>query len=394
VDWSDSTLTNIPLSTLFDSNYVAMRQNNVETTFEVPLHTNDFIMPMNKDIRKQLRLQQGGTGGRGFAQAIPHVGFAISAPSPRTVLGQNLQSTTAPIVLYVNNASGNDSNDGLTVTTAKLTITSAIGTLPPVLRHPCSIQLVTTGVSYDIGTLSSTLQIIALGDGVIRSAKWYALANLAFSIQEEGRIVITSTASATSPIVIEATNWAGFGDGPTSAFFVDGSRVLFNNIQFQGFTNPAVYGIDSDIEFVNCVFSDNVQAGGFEQGCGVILTGGSISLPTSGSGFILSQSVLTVSDMDLTVAAAAVPGAFFTGERSSSLNLFLHSPATGKETNLSASTIVAYAQLNSNIVVASSFQSVGQAVLTANSVLSRSVTIDPFLGGIILDSSSSVVTQL
>ena len=394
VGWSDSTLMNTPLSTLFDSNYVAMRQNNVETTFEVPLHTNDFILPMNKDIRKQIQLQQGGVGGRGFAQAVPHVGFAISAPSPRTVLGQNLQSTTAPIVLYVNNASGNDVNDGLTVATAKLTITAAVNTLPPVLRHPCSIQLVTTGVSYDIGTLSSTLQVIALGDGVIRSAKWYALANLAFSIQEEGRIVITSTASATNPIVIEATNWAGFGDGPTSAFFVNNSRVLFNNIQFQGFTNPAVYGIDSDIEFVNCVFSNNVQAGGFEQGCGIILTGGSIILPTSGSGFVLSQSVLTVSDMDLTVVAAAVPGAFFTGERGSSLNLFLHAPAVGQETNLSALTVVAYAQLNSNIVVASSFQSAGQAVLTANSVLSRSVTIDPFLGGIILDSSSSVVTQL
>ena len=122
--------------------------------------------------------------------------------------------------------------------TAKLTITAAANTLPPVLRHPCTIQLITTGVPYTISTISPTLQVIALGDGVIRSAKWYALANLAFSIQEEGRIVITSTAGATAPIVIDATGWAGFGDGPTSAFFVNNSRVLFNNIQFQGFTNP------------------------------------------------------------------------------------------------------------------------------------------------------------
>jgi hypothetical protein len=394
VSWPDSTLTNSPLATLFDSNYVAMRQNNVETTFEAPLHVNDFILPMNKNIRKRIQLLQGNTGGRGFAQAIPHVGFAIAPPTARTVLGQDLQATTAPIVLYVNNASGNDSNDGLTPQSPKLTITAAASALPPVLRHPCSIQLITTGVPYSIKALAPTMQVIALGDGTVRFAKWYALANFAFSIQEEGRVVVTSTADATNPIVIDATGWAGFGDGPTSAFFVDNSRVMFNNIQFQGFTNPVVYGIDSDVEFVDCVFQNNAQAGGFEQGCGVILTEGSISLPNFGNGFVLSQSELTVSGTELIVAPGATPGAFFTGERSSSINLFLHAPVPGQETNVSASTIVAYAQLNSNIVASGSFQSAGQAILTANSVLSRSVTIDPFLGGIIADPSSAVVTQI
>jgi len=394
VGWLDSTLTNLPLSTLFDSNYVAMRQSNVETVFEVPLHTNDFILPLNRDIRKQIQLLQGGTGGRGFSQAIPHVGFAITAPAPKTALGQNLQSTIAPIVFYVNNASGNDSNDGLSLSTPKLTITAAVAVLPPVLRHPCSIQLVSTGVAYSISSLSSTLQVIALGDGTVRSSKWYALANLAFSIQEEGRVVITSTAAAISPVVIDATGWQGFGDGPTSAFFVDNSRVIFNNLQFQGFVNPAVYGIDSDVEFVSCVFQNNAQAAGFEQGSGVIMTGGSITLPAAGTGVVLSQSELTVSDVDLAVAAAATPGSFFVAERSSSLNLSIHAPAAGQETNISASTVVAYAQLNSSIAAAGSFQTAGQAILTANSVLSRSVTIDPFLGGITLDPSSSVVTQL
>ena len=392
VNWTDSTLTNTPLSTLFDNNFVAMRQNNIETTLEAPLHCNDFILPMNKDIRKVVTLLQGGSGGRGFAQSNPHVGFAITAPTPRTVLGQNLQSTTAPIVLYVNNVSGNDASTGLDPTTAKLTITAAVSTLPPVLRHPCSIQLVTTGVPYTIANISSTLQVIALGDGSIRTAKWYALANLAFSIQDEGRIVITSTATATSPIVIDATGWAGFGDGPTSAFFVDNSRVLFNNIQFQGFINPAVYGIDSDVEFVNCFFQNNVQAGGFEQGSGIIMTGGSVSLPSYGNGFVLSQSELTVSGVTLAVPVGVTPGSFFTAERGSCINLSLH--AKTQETNIAPSTVVAYAQLNSNIVADGSFQTNGEAVLTANSVLSRSVTIDPFLGGITQDSTSSVVTQI
>lgn len=392
VSWPDSGLANIPLATFFDSNYVAMRQHNVETTFEAPLHTNDFILPMNKDIKKVVTLLQGGTGGRGFGQSNPHVGFAIAPPTPKTVLGQNLQATIAPIVLYVNNVSGNDGNDGLDPTTPKLTITAAVNSLPSVLRHPCSIQLITTGIAYNISSLASTLQVIALGDGVLRTAKWYALANLAFSIQEEGRIVITSTASATSPIVIDATGFSGFGDGPTSAFFVDNSRVLFNNIQFQGFVNPVVYGIDSDIEFVDCVFVNNVQAGGFEQGCGVIMTGGSVSLSTSGTGFVMSQSELTVSGVALAVAALATPGAFFIAERSSCTNLSMH--GTSQETNIAPGTVVAYAQLNSTIVADSTFQTAGAANLTANSILSRSPVIDPFVGGIVRDSTSSIVTNI
>jgi hypothetical protein len=56
--------------------------------------------------------------------------------------------------------------------------------------------------------------------------------------------------------------------------------------------------------------------------------------------------------------------------------------------------VVAYAQLNSSIVVDKTFQTAGEAVLTANSILARSVNIDPFLGGINADSTSAVVTQL
>jgi hypothetical protein len=394
VNWPDATLTNTPLSSVFDSNYVAMRQNNVEHTFEVPLHTNDFIPPMNKDFRKELQFITSTSGGRGFSQAIPHVGFAIAAPTPRTVLGDNLQATTAPIILYVNNVSGLDSNDGLSLSSPKLTITGALSVLPPVLRHPCSVQLVETNTSYSIANLQSSLQEIALGDGDIRSAVYYALGNLAYTIQEGGRLVITAVAGATNPIVIDATGFAGFGNGPTSAFFVDNSRVIFNNLTFNGFRDPAVYCIDSDVDFVNCTFTENLQAGAFSQGCNAIFDRGSITLPDGGVGMVASSSQLTVSGVNLVVDSGATPGAFYIGERNSTLNLSNHATDTVSETNVSATTVVAQVEFNSSIVVTSDFQTNGSAVLAANSTLARTVSVNPFLGGVSTDSSSNTVTLL
>lgn len=393
-NWSDATLTNTPLASVFDSNYVAMRQNNVEDTFEVPLHTNDFIPPMNKDFRKEIEFVTPADGGRGFAQATPHVGFAIAPPTARTVLGQNLQSTTASIILYVNNVSGNDSNDGLSLTSPMQTITAALNALPPVLRNPCSIQLVSTNAPYSISALQNSLQEIALGDGVVRSAVYYALGNIAFTIQESGRLVITAAAGSVFPVTIDATGFTGFGNGPTSAFFVDNSRVIFNFLSFTGFTNPAIYGIDSDIDFVNCTWSGNVQAGGFEQGCNVIMDGGSITLPDSGVGMVVSSGELTSSNVNLAVSANANPGAFYIGERNSTLNLETHATDTVSETNILATTVVAQVEFNSSIVVTSDFQTNGSAVLSANSALARTVSTTPFLGGVTQDSSSNIVTLL
>lgn len=390
MSWPDATLTNTPLASLFDSNYVAMRQNNVEHTFEVPLHTNDFIAPMNKDFRKEIQFISNS--GRGFSQAVPHIGFAIAAPTPRTVLGQNLQATTAPIVLYVNNATGNDSNDGLSLTTPKLTITAALSVLPPVLRHPCSIQLVDTNAPFTITSLENSLQEIALGDGDIRTAVYYALGNLAFTIQESGRLVITAVTEATNPVVIDATGFTGFGNGPTSAFFIDNSRVIFNNLTFKGFMNPAIYAMDSDIDFVDCVFLDNLQAGAFSQGCTVVLDGGTITLPDGGTGMVASSSEITASNVSLTADTGASPGAFFTGERNSTINLQTHGLLT--ETNIQNATVVAQVEFNSSVVVTSDFQTNGSAVLSANSTLARTVTTSPFLGGVTADSSSNTVTLL
>jgi hypothetical protein len=391
--WNDATLGNSPVATVFDSNFVAMRQNNVEHTFLAPLHTNDFIPPINKDTRKTVRFLT--TGARGFSQAIPHLGYAIEAPTARTVLGQNLQSTQAPISLYVNNINGNDLNTGLTPSTAKLTIGSALAELPPVLRDPCTIILVFTGQPFSMSALQNNLQVIALGDGDIRSAKQYALGNLSRVIQNEGRLVIMNDPSATNPTVIDATNFSGFGDGPTAAFYIDTSRVILSGIQFQGFTNPAIVAYNSDIDFVNCAWTGNVQAGAY-VGCDtVILDGGSTSLSASGTGHVLSQCNFTASHHSLAIPPGVTPqSAFFVGTRNSTMTLQQHSTGTLDETNITATTVVATAQLNSSIAVDTTFQSAGNAVISANSVLLRTVTVDPFTGGVVTDSSSSVVTQV
>jgi hypothetical protein len=393
VSWNDATLRNISLATFFDSNYEAMRASNVEHTFTAPLHTNDFIQPMNKDTRKKLRLIAAG-GSRGFSQATPHVGFAIRPPVPRTVLGQNLQATTAPITLYVNNLNGNDANDGLSINTPKLTVTGALSVLPPVLRHPCNVQLMATASPYSILALKDTLQVIALGDGDIRASKYYALANISYSIQEEGRLVITRQSGTVGTVVIDATGFNGFGDGPTSAFFVDNSRVIFNGISFKGFRDPAIKGLDSNIDFVDCSWEDNIQSGSFEQGCSVIIDRGFISLPDGGTGMVLSQSELTVSEPIFVVEVGANAGAFFVAERQSTLNLQTHGTSTVQETNIQSSTVIAASQLNSSIVVTADFQSTGKATLTASSILARTIRVNPFLGGVDTDASSNVVNPI
>jgi hypothetical protein len=390
--WNDSGLSNTPVASFFDSNYVAKRFQNVEHTFEVPVHTNDFIEPVNDDKRKTFQLSTPG-GGRGFAKVIPHLGFAITPVTSRIVLGDNVTMTSGPATLYVDNVLGSDANSGLTVGTALKTFAAALNSLPSVLRHPCTIQLVPNTVPYSISSNSQTLEVMAFGDGVIRPLKYYALGNIAFTIQDAGRLVITALAGVTAPVTIDATGFLGFGDGPTSAFFIDSTRVLFNNIQFKGFTDPAIKAIDSNVELVNCVFTDNLTAGSFEQGCSVILDGGEIDLTGGGTGMLLSQSALESSQIQLTVDAGAVAGIFFFAELNSSIVLQTHSPA--QETNISATTMIAKAELNSSISTASDFISQGAAGLGANSVLSQTPPATPFSGGVtITDVSSSIITNL
>lgn len=387
--WSDATLLNQPVASFFDSNFVGKAFQNVQHTFEVPAHGNDFIEPVADGKRKSFQLSVI-SGGRGYAKASPHMGFAIAPITPRTSVGEGVTSTIAPVTLYVNNVTGNDNNDGLTVSTAFLTIGAALNSLPSVLRNPCSLQLIPTGVSYSLS--SSTLQTVTLGDGVIRSSKYYALGILCFTIQEAGRLVITAQSGTKGQVTIDATGFAGFGDGPTAAFFIDNSRVIFNQIEFKGFNGAAIKGLDADVEFVDCLFTNNLTAASFEQASTVIVEGGTITLGGAGVGFILAQSELEASGVTLAVSGGAVPGPFFVAERNSSLTLDGH--AAAQESNVSASTVIAQATLNSSIATTATFSSQGSATLSQNSALSRSVSATPFGGGVNVDVSSFVSNPL
>jgi hypothetical protein len=401
--WPDSGLTNTPVASLFDSNYVAMRADNVEDTFDVPLHTNDFIPPINKDTRKTIAFTSVAAGGRGFAAGIPHLGFAITAVTPRTVLGQNLQTTIAPITLYVDNAIGNDANSGLSLRQAKKSIGAALALLPPVLTFPCVILINDTGVPFTISQITAQMEIVALGDGDIRSAKIYCLGNLSRVIQEEGRLVISAINGATNPVVIDATGWGGFGDGPTSAFYIDTSRVILNGLQFVGFQNPVITAYNADIDMVGCEWVGNVQAGQYIGCDSVIFDGGSLSVPDGAVGQVAVQSNVTASNVVMIAGGPTfTPGAFFAGSRGSTLNFQTHTTSLSNENSATTPTptpfpptaVVAEAQLNSSISVTSDFQTNGSAVLQANSVLSQTAVQTPFLGGVTADASSSVVTQV
>lgn len=399
--WNDATLANAPLATFFDSNYVAMRVNNVEHTFLAPMHTNDFIPPVDRDIRKSIRFIAAATGGRGFATAVPHLGFAIAPPSPRTVLGVNLQVTTAPVTLYVNNVTGSDSNSGLSLATAKLTILSAMNELPPIINLPCVIELADTGAAYSVTNIQSSggLEEITLGDGVSESLFAFALANLSRVVQGEGRLVISIQSGATNQAVIDATGFVGTGTGPTYAFYIDTSRVIFNGIKFKGFQNTAIKGRNADIQFVNCSWQDNLQAGSFEEACGVVIDGGTITMSNSSLGQMVGTGGTSISatSVNLAIAPLAIATApFFVVERSSSLTLQTHGFSGTQETNFPTVppfAVVAQAELNSNIEVTADFVTQGSCVLEANSVLAQTATTS-FLGGVAMDATSDTVTQL
>jgi len=391
--WPDSSLANLPVASFFDSNFVGKQFLNVENTFEVPLHTNDWIEPFNKDKRSIVQLSSNAAQ-RGFNRAVPNIGFAITPVTQKSALGSDVLATIAPITIYVNNVSGNDDLDGLSVANAMKTITAAVNALPSVLRHPCTVQLVPTGTPYLMQNLQSSLEVIALGDGQIIQAKYYALANIAFTIQESGRLVISAQAGATANIVIDATGYAPQGDGPTSAFFVNATRVIFNQITFQNFVNPAVYAISADIEFVNCNFTDNVQAGGFTEGCTITVNGGVMDLGSGNVGFVCEQSEMVISGMNYVVDAGATPGIFFVAQRSSSLTLENHGLDTVEENGVQASTVIASASLNSSITATNTYQSNGSATLSIISALQRTVSVNPFAGGVTADSSSTISTSL
>jgi hypothetical protein len=173
--------------------------------------------------------------------------------------------------------------------------------------------------------------------------------------------------------------------------------VIFNGILFKGFqNNEAIKAKNSDVQFVDCSFQNNLQAASFEEACGVIFDGGTITASSSSLGQIegTGGTEITAVGVDLAVTVGATPGPFYVVERGSSLTLQTHGISGTEETNITNSTVVAQAELNSSIQVTSDFQTNGQCVLEANSILAYTVTTNSFLGGIVADATSNTVTQL
>jgi hypothetical protein len=385
--WNDTDLINQPVSSYVDSNCESKLHNNVENIFEVPVYTNDFIQPIAGNKRMMIQLSLPST--RGFTQTLPHIGFAVHGP---TVTSGSVYATTtsSPVNLYVNGVVGKDSNDGLSLTTPMLTVQAALATLPPILLHPVILNIAapmtTTGAStpYLLSSYSS-LEIVNLGgDSSLRANKHYALGILGYSIQEEGSLTIRGPGA-----IIDGTG-VSYGDGEVSAFYVNDSRVVFSGLTFQGFINGAVQGIDSDIEFVNCNFVNNVTAGSFDQSS-VEMHQGLINLSEGTQGIILSGSQMTSSSVDLSCTRAAGP--FYMVQYGSSLVLETHSPL--RETGVTSGILVATAGISSSIVCSSDFSSGGQASLNTMSVLQYPTSgTDSFAGGITLTDSSSAAVPI
>lgn len=387
--WNDAELANQAVSNYFDGNYQAKKFNNVEHTFMTPLHSNDFIEPIGGWKRKKLKLSF--PSGRGFAKISPHVGFAIKAPKPKAVLGDALLSTVAPIQIFVNNVHGSDSLDGLTPTTPKKSIGAAIAALPPVLRHPCFIYLADTGTAYKMKDYTSSMKRVHLGDGSIVSSVHYCLGSFSHTLQDTGRIYIGRAPGVEGVVDISAEGFVGFGDGPSSAFVVTDTRVVFSGLRFRGFVNPAVYSVDSYVDIIDCEWENNFISGSFTDGSTVTVNGGHISLTNSGTGFILSNSTLLSSNVNLKTDNGNI-NAFYVCDRTSNLTLTGH--YSSQEYQVSNVTPVVIAKLGSTVVCSKEFTSTGRATLVSNSVLTRTTHVTPFAGGITTDTSSTIMTDV
>jgi hypothetical protein len=113
-----------------------------------------------------------------------------------------------------------------------------------------------------------------------------------------------------------------------------------------------------------------------------------------GSGFVSDQSELVISAMNYAVDPTATPGTFFVLQRGSSITLSNHGTDIAEEKGILAATAIVAASLNSNVVTQNTYQSNGSATLAALSVIQRTVSINPFIGGVTTDSTSFVLTSL
>lgn len=398
--WSDADLGNQSAATYFGSNYDAKKFSNIEHTFATPLRTNDFIEPVGGWKRKKLRLST--PSGRGFAKAFPHVGFAINPPIPKATQSSPVTTTSADTYLYVNNATGNDSYDGLSSLSPKRTITGALNSLPSVLRHPCYVFILATAIPFKLADLRGSLEVAKLGDGEVNQINRYCLDNLGFAIQDAGRLYIGREPSATDRIVIDATGFRAFGDGPTSAFVITNSRVVLNGLEFKGFRDAAIYAQSSYVEMVDCLFTGNLVSGSFSNGCNVTASRCTLEQNAASTGFVVSNSDLLSSACSLKALDARV-NAFYVAERSASITLLKHSNTEESNLNREEWVInrfetkyetVAVAKLSSSLICGQGFTSSGAAKLTSNSVMVKPPTGAVFAGDVTLDASSTISTDI
>lgn len=387
--WNDAELSNQAVSNYFDGNYEAKRFNNIEHTFMTPLHSNDFIEPIGGWKRKKLKLSF--SSGRGFAKISPHVGFAVKPPKPKAVLGDTALSTVGTIQLYVNNINGSDSLDGLTPNTPKKSVGAALAALPPVLRHPCFIYLMATGAPYRLREYQKSMKRVLIGNGNTTSVNHYCLGAFSHTLQDTGRVHISRAPGVESTIEITAEGFAGFGDGATSAFVVTDTRVVFSGIKFKGFVNPAVFSVDSYVDFLDCEWENCYVSGSFTDGSTATVSRGSVTLTNSGTGFIVSNSNLLSTEVGLKTDGGNI-NAFYVCDRTANLTLMNHGPH--QETQIQNVTPIVLAKLNSTVVCSKDFSSVGRAALVSNSVLTRTTHVTPFAGGVSLDTSSMVTTDV
>lgn len=386
--WSDADLKNDALMVGDTNNYEAKRGMSIEHTIEVGVYTNDYLTPSHTANRKKIRLTL--PGGRGFSSTVPYLGFAIKKPRTRDILGDSVQTTSSPVVIYINNVDGNDLSDGFSVASPKKTLRGAISVLPPVLHHPVTVVLTDTGVAYDMASMTlDKYQISSTGED---NLYYYSLADLSFTIQRNGRLIITKDPNATTNVTINASGAITPGDGDIHAFYVSDSKITLNGLTFVGFTKAAIRAIDSDVLLSKCAFSDSSIAVSASQGSLIRTDSTTFTLGDGQRGIVLSDSSLEVSGDKLVRIAGTTPEGYYVGGRRSDIALLSHNVITEptNETSITSATRVLVAELSTSVTCGIDWVSNGKSVLSNGSIMTRSSTQNPFLGGVEKDSSCNL----
>jgi hypothetical protein len=392
--WSDTDLTNEPLSSGLDGNYDTKRGQNVETTFSTPLRTNDFVPPLQGSLKQLVQL--GGGTGQGFGQIQPHVGFAIDTPLAKTDLGLSTV-TVAPITIYVDNVNGSASNDGMSPESPLPTVNSALALLPPILLHPVSILLQgNVSKPYRLSDLVQTDFAYSSLEGGI-----YCLGDIGFTMQGAGCLTIGCTQPpglGVTPVVISGqgisgndASWAG--STPFCAFAIAAGHVVFNGITFNapGSLLPfwtefgAVRADGAEVEFRNCSLLHPQLGVTAVSGSRITLTDTTATLGPTEVGVLGSESNIDVINPTLVVinqdgsTATDMSMVFFAVTSGGSLTLAADAAAAPVNPDPTQETgfpgrpgpfpTVAQAELGSTIIAGGDFYTLGQAVLNGQSVL-------------------------